>query len=171
LEYPALKISTLIGMNGKWTSKSTNNFIISIWISQCEICGANKPPHKSSKAPLGSMPVGAPLDRLGTDLLGPLPVTPRGNKYILTITDYFTKWVEIFAVPEQFLFSFLFPKVSRYYGVMHIFKDFLSKPQRNYELIVAFHTIFSVEFLEQEFICDLQGIPLQEMQKEGSGHV
>jgi hypothetical protein len=74
---------------------------ISIWISQCEICGANKPPHKSSKAPLGSMPVGAPLDRLGTDLLGPLPVTPRGNKYILTITDYFTKWVEIFAVPDQ----------------------------------------------------------------------
>jgi hypothetical protein len=47
------------------------------------------------------MPVGAPLDRLGTDLLGPLPVTPRGNKYILTITDYFTKWVEIFAVPDQ----------------------------------------------------------------------
>ena len=74
---------------------------ISIWISQCGICGANKPPHKSSKAPLGSMPVGAPLDRLGTDLLGPLPVTPRGNKYILTITDYFTTWVEIFAVPDQ----------------------------------------------------------------------
>ena len=66
---------------------------ISIWISQCEICGANK----SSKAPLGS----TPLDRMGTDLLGPLPVTPRGNKYILTITDYFTTWVEIFAVPDQ----------------------------------------------------------------------
>jgi hypothetical protein len=38
---------------------------------------------------------------MGTDLLGPLPVTPRGNKYILTITDYFTKWVEIVAVPDQ----------------------------------------------------------------------
>ena len=34
-------------------------------------------------------------------MLGPLPVTPRGYKYILTITDYFTKWVEIFAVPDQ----------------------------------------------------------------------
>jgi hypothetical protein len=47
---------------------------ISIWISQCEICGANKPPNKSSKAPLGSMPMEAPLDRMGTDLLGPLPL-------------------------------------------------------------------------------------------------
>ena len=43
----------------------------------------------------------APLDRMGTDLLGPLPITPRGNKYILTIADYFTKWVEIVAVPDQ----------------------------------------------------------------------
>jgi hypothetical protein len=47
------------------------------------------------------MHVGAPLDRLGTDLLGPLPVTSRASKYILTIIDYFTKWVEIFAVPDQ----------------------------------------------------------------------
>ncbi|CAC5421923.1 unnamed protein product [Mytilus coruscus] len=74
---------------------------IDIWISQCDICGANKHPHKSSRAPLGTMPVGAPLDRLATDFLGPLPTTPRGNKFILTVTDYFTKWVEVFPVKDQ----------------------------------------------------------------------
>ena len=44
--------------------------------------------------------VGAPLDRIGTDILGALPLTPRGNRYILGVTDYFTKLVEIFAIPD-----------------------------------------------------------------------
>ena len=26
--------------------------------------------------------------------VGPLPETPRGNKYIITATDYFSKWPE-----------------------------------------------------------------------------
>lgn len=75
---------------------------ISIWISKCEMCASiNPPPQKKVKAPVGSMPTGAPWDRLATDILGPLPLTPRGNRYILTITDYFTKWVEVFPVPDQ----------------------------------------------------------------------
>ncbi len=41
------------------------------------------------------------MDRLATDVLGPLPVTPRGNCYILLVTDHFTKWVEIFPIPDQ----------------------------------------------------------------------
>ena len=51
-------------------------------IQKCEICGAIKPQVKASRAPLGSMPKGAPWDILTTDILGPLPVTNRGNKYI-----------------------------------------------------------------------------------------
>ena len=71
------------------------------WVMRCDNCASVKPPPKSLCAPLGEMMVGAPLDRSGTDLLGPLPLTPRGNRHILVVTDYFTKWVEIFAVPDQ----------------------------------------------------------------------
>lgn len=74
---------------------------IQIWIAKCDICSANKPLTKTQRAPLGQMQVGAPMDRVATDLLGPLPVTPRGNRYILTMTDYFTKWVEVIPVPDQ----------------------------------------------------------------------
>ena len=33
------------------------------------------------------MKVGAPMDRLATDIFGPLPLTARGNRYVLIVTD------------------------------------------------------------------------------------
>ena len=73
---------------------------VNSWVAKCHNCGAIKTPNKAAKAPLGSMPVGAPLDRLSTDILGPLPETPRGNRFILVVSDHFSKWIEIFAVPD-----------------------------------------------------------------------
>ena len=35
------------------------------------------------------------------DLIGPLPETPQGNKYIVTLTDYFSKWAEAAPLPSK----------------------------------------------------------------------
>ena len=35
------------------------------------------------------------------DILGPLPTTQRGNRYILVFSDYFTHWAEAYSVPNQ----------------------------------------------------------------------
>jgi hypothetical protein len=34
---------------------------------------------------------GNPMERIATDIMGPLPESEEGNKYILVIADYFTK--------------------------------------------------------------------------------
>ena len=72
-----------------------------LWVDRCDKCASSKKPPKTMRAPMGNMTVGAPLDRVATDVLGPLPWTPRGNRYILAVTDYFTKWTEVYAIPDQ----------------------------------------------------------------------
>ena len=35
------------------------------------------------------------------DIMGPLPTTESVQKYILAVGDYFSKWTEVFPLPNQ----------------------------------------------------------------------
>lgn len=50
--------------------------------------------------PLHPIKVGQPFDRLGMDIVGPLPKTKRGNTHIVVATEYLTKWPEARAIPN-----------------------------------------------------------------------
>ena len=41
------------------------------------------------------------MQMVGTDILGPFPVSESGNSYILVATDYFTRWAEAYPIPNQ----------------------------------------------------------------------
>ena len=41
------------------------------------------------------------MDRLGLDIFGILPTATQGNTCILVVTDYFTRWTEAYALPNQ----------------------------------------------------------------------
>lgn len=72
------------------------------YIRKCDYCTSRKTAvSQKSRAPLGTYNVGAPMERVAIDILGPLPKTKRGNKYCLVVTDCFTKWTEAYGIPDQ----------------------------------------------------------------------
>jgi len=38
---------------------------------------------------------------IGIDLIGPLKLTPQGNRFIVTCTNYMSKWPEAEALPTK----------------------------------------------------------------------
>lgn len=47
-------------------------------------------------APLKQYNVGVPLERIAVDILGPLPRTYKGNRYLMVVGDYFSKWADLY---------------------------------------------------------------------------
>ena len=71
------------------------------WCRVCEACMAKKGPQHAPLAPLQVVGVGAPMERVAVDIAGPFPVSLASNRYIIVVIDYFSKWPEVFSVPNQ----------------------------------------------------------------------
>jgi len=67
----------------------------------CDVCQRTYPKGRVAKVPLGNMPlIDEPFKRVAVDLIGPLqPVSDRGNRFILTLVDYATRYPEAVALP------------------------------------------------------------------------
>ena len=51
---------------------------------------------------LGLLPIVDTLfKRVGIDIKGPLPVTEQGNRYILVVCNYATRYPEAIPIPDQ----------------------------------------------------------------------
>ena len=67
----------------------------------CDRCARFKRLQPRRQGRLQPMLTGEPWERLGIDITGPHPPSSRGNRYILTLIDHFTKWVEVWPIRNQ----------------------------------------------------------------------
>jgi len=72
---------------------------VELYLQQCHRCLDRGNPQRR-RAPLQCYNSGAPFERVSVDLLGPFPRTPRGNVYLVTAYDTFTRWPEAIPVPD-----------------------------------------------------------------------
>ncbi|XP_006823695.1 uncharacterized protein LOC102806650, partial [Saccoglossus kowalevskii] len=70
------------------------------FVRSCDACQRTFYKGKSLRVPLGTMPlIDTPFQRVAVDLIGPIfPATERGNRYILTLVDYATRYPEAVAL-------------------------------------------------------------------------
>ena len=70
---------------------------IETYVKSCDQC--QKRGKSQGKNELHPIQVKAPFYQIGIDIVGPLPKTSKGNKFIVVVVDYFTKWPEAKAIP------------------------------------------------------------------------
>ena len=62
------------------------------WVRSCISCSQRKTHRHKVLAPLVTMKVPGAFERVSVDILGPLPTTVSGNRYVLCFTDHCTRW-------------------------------------------------------------------------------
>jgi RNase H-like domain found in reverse transcriptase/Reverse transcriptase (RNA-dependent DNA polymerase)/Integrase zinc binding domain/Retroviral aspartyl protease len=93
----------------------------------CQIAQRQRPNQEREYARLPTNQNIEPFQRWGIDLIGILPQTPSGNKWILTAVDYATGWPLAKALPaatEDAIADFIFHDIYMHYGApQEIFTD------------------------------------------------
>ncbi len=67
-----------------------------------------------------------PFQRIGIDIMGPLMITRRGNHYIVTAMNYFTKWPIAKALKEvmvKVVSKFIYQKIICEYGCLEVLQS------------------------------------------------
>lgn len=89
------------------------------YVRTCEIC--QKRERKRGEAPLEPIKKGIkPFHQVGIDVVGPLPRTLTGKRYVVVAIDHFTKWVEARALEEadaQSIATFIHEDIITRHGV------------------------------------------------------
>lgn len=90
---------TRIKQNYKWKNMKKD---VKKFIKQCKSCSKNKLDRFKTKQAMEITTTSSkPFEKIFMDVVGPLTLTERGNKFIITLQDDLTKFSKAFAVPNH----------------------------------------------------------------------
>ena len=92
------KTEMQVSLRAYWPAWRTDvdNFIL-----RCNPCAQYLRGGPPRQVPLQPMVAGAAFERISIDITGKHPRSRRGNEYILTLIDHFSKWSEAFAIRDH----------------------------------------------------------------------
>lgn len=97
LSHPGVRATRkLVTTRYFWASmkKDVNN-----WTKSCIQCQRTKV-QRHTRSPIGSFEEADRLSHVHVDIVGPLPTSPDGHRYLLTMIDRATKWPEAYPLTE-----------------------------------------------------------------------
>ena len=81
-----------------WYQQATQ---IKQYVEECQECQMNKHTNKYNITHMRPIFATRPGQIVSADICGPLPTTDNDHKYILVVSDHFTKYVEFFSMKTQ----------------------------------------------------------------------
>ena len=160
------------------------------YCNKCHSCAVNKDNRAPNNAPLVPIETSAlnPFQKVGMDILGPLPETDDGHKYLIVLQDYFTKWPEAVSLKnidtntiQSWLTSEIiprfgiFPELVTDQGVQFVssqFEDFCKSTGIRHDKTSPYHpqTDGMVERFNRSFLNMIRNY-VDENQKDWSTHI
>ena len=107
------------------------------YVETCDKCQRRKKPKIKNK--LNPIKVKEPFYQIGIDIIGLLKEMSKGNKYIVTAIDYFTKWPEVRALKEA-----IAKEVSNF-----IYEEIICKHKCSKKILTDRRTHFNNKLIEK----------------------
>jgi transposase InsO family protein len=77
--------------------------------------------------------VRAPFERIAIDVAGSFPLSDQGNRDLFIAMDYFTKWPEVYAIPNQEASTVAEALFTNFFCLCGIPRELHSNQGRNFE--------------------------------------
>ena len=94
-----VKKTTAKALNSSYVWPRMRQFVTD-YVQSCDICEEQKNPQRKKRSLMKTYVSGVKFERIAMDIAGPFPKSENGYVYILVVADYFTKFTEIYPLPN-----------------------------------------------------------------------